>query len=177
MKILGTLSTGLILGLLICGLAQAEDDRSLDRRKSAKLQDLQMLGLSFSQYQGWRNVEPSRPDEPSGLTKLGRKVTGDVKKLGNGTKKLLSDTTAGAGKILHGAADVLTLKKPSPHKNASNPLLPWTWGAKEPPPANRWSRREPEKQKKSFMDFLIRREDPKPVESFDDWWELKRMDP
>ncbi len=103
--------------------------------------------------------------------------TTQVKKLGDGTKKLLSDTTAGAGKILHGAADVLTLKKPSPHKNASNPLLPWTWGAKESPPASRWSRQEPKKQKKSWMDFLIRREDPKPVESFDDWWDLKRMDP
>ena len=138
MKILGTLSTGLILVLLICDLAQAEDDWSLNR------------------------LNP---------------FTKHVKKLGNGTKKLLSDATAGTEKLFHGAADVLTLKKPTSQKKASNPLLPWTWGAKDPPPTNSWNHRAPKKQKKSFMDFLIRREEPKPVKSFKDFFALERMDP
>jgi len=173
MKILGTLSAGVVSGLLICGGASA--DGGFDASSSA-----QSRGYQASQP-GWAREQP-----PANFgQRVTQRVTGDVRKLGDGTKKFLSDTTAGTGKllsdatagtgrILHGAADILTLKKPSPHSNASNPLLPWTWGAKKSPPADPWVRRG---QKKSWMEFLIRREEPKPVESFDDWWNLKRMDP
>ncbi|NQU23009.1 MAG: hypothetical protein HQ567_17160 [Candidatus Nealsonbacteria bacterium] len=164
MKILATLVAGPMLGLLIGGPAQAQNDWSQDRVSPfAQQQATQTPGRTFNRH----------PAEPSGLAKLGHKVTGDVKKLGDGTKKfltdattgtgqLLSDATVGTGEILHGAFDVVTFK---------------AFAAKEPPPVNRWGLREPKQPKKSFMDFLIRREEPKPVESFKDWWGLKRMDP
>jgi len=78
-----------------------------------------------------------------------QKFTGELKqKVGED----LSKFNAGTKRFFSGAKDALTWKEPAPKK-------------KRP------------KKKTSWMNSLFGRKEPKPIESFDDWWALERIDP
>jgi hypothetical protein len=79
-----------------------------------------------------------------------------------GTKRFLAETGAGT-KRFFSKANTRTKTFFAKTRNAL------TW--KKPAATKR------QKPKRSWMDALLGREEPKPIESLDDWWELERMDP
>ena len=79
---------------------------------------------------------------------------------------------AGTKKFFAGARDVLVGKKPAPEKKPTNQYAPWVRQPKDPRYLD--SRK---KKKKSWLDSLFRREEPKPPQSLKDWVGLPRLDP
>ncbi len=82
-----------------------------------------------------------------------------LEKLGTGTKKFFA-----------GARDVLTGKKHAPKRKPANHYTPWTRQSTD------W-RHTSSRKKQSWFDSLFRREEPKPVESMEDWVGLPRLEP
>jgi len=101
-----------------------------------------------------------------------------LEKLNAGTQKLLADTTTGAKKLIVGTAngtkrffigvkDTLSWKKPAPRKTSAS-MVPWI---RDPDPQYL---RPPKSRKKSWLDSLLGREEPKQVETLKDWVNLPR---
>ena len=84
-----------------------------------------------------------------------------LEKLNTGTKKFFA-----------GARDALTWKKPAPKRKPTNQYVPWIRQPKDP---RHLSSRK--KKKKSWLDSLFRREEPKRAQSLKDWVGLPRLAP
>lgn len=83
----------------------------------------------------------------------------------------LEKLSAGTKKFFAGARDMLTGKRPAPKPRPTNQYAPWVRDSKDP----RYARGQ-KKKKRSWLDSLFRREEPKPVRSLQDWVALPRVD-
>ena len=149
-------------------------------------------GVQPAGAESWSLDKPSassRPEEHS--TIYGRKYTRDsdlgqspLEKLNAGTKKFFTDTTAGTKKLFSdttagtkkffantttgtkrffaGVKDTFSWNKPAP-RTRQNPFVPWLRQAEDP-----------RKHKRSWIDSLFGREEPKQVDSLKDWVGLPR---
>ena len=84
----------------------------------------------------------------------------------------LEKLNAGTKKLFAGARDALTWKKPAPKRKPTNQHVPWI---RQPQDPRYLSNRK--KKKKSWLDSLFRREEPKQPQSLKDWVGLPRLDP
>lgn len=101
----------------------------------------------------WSRTYNAKRAEPSSLEKLG----------------------ASTKKFFGGARDALTWKKTPPKRRPTNQYGPWV---REPNDLGYFRRQqEKEKKKRSWLDSLFRREEPKQVQSLKDWVGLPRLDP
>ena len=164
MKTARFLSAGMVLALLIAGPAAAADGWSLEKLNPFAKKEASRSASRSSYARSYHRTQP----KPSPLESIAGGTKQMLVDTGNGAKKLVTDTGAGAGRLLTGAKDALTWKKPAPRRRPANRYMPWT---------GRSDNRQPKDQKLSWMDRLLGRQEPKPIESLDDWWALKRMDP
>lgn len=163
MKIARTLSAGLVLALLIGSRPAAADGWSLQKLNPFAKR------VKYNTISGRRyNI---RRVERSPLEKLSDGTNKFFAEANAGTKKFLTDADAGAKKFFTGARDALTWKKPAPKRRPTNQYIPWM----RDPRTGRYAQYKP--KQKSWLDSLLGRKEPKRVESFDDWWKLKRLDP
>ena len=115
--------------------------------------------------EGWlAKLNPFAKKEKSGTlsartynVKNKRAEPSALEKLGTGTKKLLA-----------GARDTLTWKKPAPKRKPTNQYVPWMQNPKNP----RYARSQ--QKKKSWLGSLFRREEPKRVQTLKEFVGMPR---
>lgn len=126
------------------------------------------IGVVVALFMG---VQPALADGWSleklnaGTTKFFSDTTAGTKKLfsdtATGTKRFFANTTTGTKKLFTGVKDTFSWNKPVP-KARQNPFVPWLRQAEAP------------NKKKSWIDSLFGREEPKQVDSLQDWVGLPR---
>ena len=84
----------------------------------------------------------------------------------------LEKLDAGTKKFFAGARDALTWKKPAPKRKPTSQYVPWI-----PQPQDPRYLSSRKKKKKSWLDSLFRREEPKQPQSLKDWVGLPRLAP
>ena len=113
-----------------------------------------------------------RSVEPSPLEKLNTGTKKFFADTNAGLTKFFADTDAGAKRFFAGAKGALTRKRPDPKRKPTNQYVPWVRAPNDP----RYPQQHT-KQKNSWLDSLLGREEPKRVESLKEWVGLPRPTP